>query len=260
MSTMRLLKDSLKKIPGLLRTYKKMQKLQHCRVLCQPFTYTHNGLYTMHGASFMDDPAFQRAFKEAEVATNWSHPAPWRCYVNAWAATHATKLKGDLIECGVYLGFTSRLLCSMIDIDSTGKRFHLVDSYEGLDCENLTEAERKVGMATKNLHFHDLLPGVEKAFAKFKGARIVKGYVPQILPEVDAEAVAYLHIDMNYVHPEIAAAEYFWERMVPGAVIVLDDYGFRKHVEQRKAFDEFARQRGTLVLPLPTGQGLIVKY
>jgi O-methyltransferase len=46
---------------------------------------------------------------------------------------------------------------------------------------------------------------------------------------------------------------------VSGAAIVLDDYGWRKHYEQKRAFDEFARQRGTSVLALPTGQGLILK-
>nr|WP_245588414.1 class I SAM-dependent methyltransferase [Desulfocurvus vexinensis] len=208
----------------------------------------------------MDDHTFQQAFREAKAATNWSHPAPWRCYVNVWAATHSKNLKGDLVECGVYKGFTSHLLCRMLDIDNTDKQFHLVDSYEGLDYDNLTDSERQSGLNTKNVNYHDLLPGVQKAFAKFKQARVVKGYVPQILPEVKAETVSYLHIDMNYMHPEIAAAEYFWERMVPGAVMVLDDYGFRKHIEQKLAFDEFATRRDTLVLPLPTGQGLIFKY
>jgi hypothetical protein len=47
--------------------------------------------------------------------------------------------------------------------------------------------------------------------------------------------------------------------LTDGAVIVLDDYGWRKHEEQRVAFDDFARQRGVQVLALPTGQGLIFK-
>ena len=79
------------------------------------------------------------------------------------------------------------------------------------------------------------------------------------LPQVDAEKIAFLSLDMNTRDPEIAAAECFWDRLVSGAAIVLDDYGWRKHVEQKRAFDEFARKRGVQVLSLPTGQGLILK-
>lgn len=44
-----------------------------------------------------------------------------------------------------------------------------------------------------------------------------------------------------------------------GAVVVLDDYGFRAHIVQKLALDGFAKSRGVAILPLPTGQGLIIK-
>lgn len=47
--------------------------------------------------------------------------------------------------------------------------------------------------------------------------------------------------------------------MVSGAIVVLDDYGWSGHEEQKHAFDSFARSRGVEVLSLPTGQGLILK-
>jgi hypothetical protein len=64
---------------------------------------------------------------------------------------------------------------------------------------------------------------------------------------------------MNCAAPEIAAAEYFWDKLVPGAVIVLDDYGWKIHYEQKEKFDRFAARKGVRVLALPTGQGLIFK-
>ena len=71
--------------------------------------------------------------------------------------------------------------------------------------------------------------------------------------------VCYLSIDMNCVAPEIAAAEYFWHKLVPRAVIVLDDYCWGTHYEQKLALDRLAARRGARVLALPTGQGLIFK-
>jgi hypothetical protein len=64
---------------------------------------------------------------------------------------------------------------------------------------------------------------------------------------------------MNCVIPEIKAAEYFWDRMMSGGMILLDDYGWHGFEEQKKGFDKFAMERGVQVLTLPTGQGLIIK-
>ena len=59
--------------------------------------------------------------------------------------------------------------------------------------------------------------------------------------------------------PEIAAAHFFWDKIVPGGVVILDDYGFKGHEEQKAAFNEFAKQKNVPILQLPTGQGIIFK-
>ena len=79
------------------------------------------------------------------------------------------------------------------------------------------------------------------------------------MTQIDSKKIAYLSIDLNNVIPEIAAAEYFWNRMMPGGMILLDDYGFKGFEEQHIAFDDFAKEKGTQVLSLPTGQGLIIR-
>jgi predicted O-methyltransferase YrrM len=76
---------------------------------------------------------------------------------------------------------------------------------------------------------------------------------------VEIKEVAYLSIDMNIAYPERAAIEHFWPRIVPGGVVVLDDYAFAGYDEQRRSMDEFARHAGVPILTLPTGQGLLIK-
>jgi hypothetical protein len=41
--------------------------------------------------------------------------------------------------------------------------------------------------------------------------------------------------------------------------MILDDYGFPKHVKQKKAFDQFAKKKQVPILYIPTGQGIIFK-
>lgn len=96
-------------------------------------------------------------------------------------------------------------------------------------------------------------------FSRFNNVIIVKGAVPDTLLEVKAEKVCYLSIDMNCASPEIAAAEFFWDKMVSGATMLLDDYNWTTQVVQRRAFDEFAKSKNVAILTLPTGQGLILK-
>ena len=64
---------------------------------------------------------------------------------------------------------------------------------------------------------------------------------------------------MDHVYPEIAAAEFFWDKMTTGGIMIHDGYGFKKRILQKRAFDDFARKNGVEVLNLPTGQGLILR-
>ncbi len=88
---------------------------------------------------------------------------------------------------------------------------------------------------------------------------IVKGDIPESLSEIKSEKISLLSIDLNCAAPEIAAAEFFWDKLVSGAAIVLDDYGWAKHIVQKHAFDAFAERKKVAILSLPTGQGLIIK-
>jgi len=79
------------------------------------------------------------------------------------------------------------------------------------------------------------------------------------LTNFTGDKVAYLSIDMNAAYPERQAMEFFWDKLVSGAVIVLDDYGWDAHKAQKLEMDAFAQEKGVSIFSLPTGQGLILK-
>jgi O-methyltransferase len=62
--------------------------------------------------------------------------------------------------------------------------------------------------------------------SEFKNVELIKCFVPDVQPQVKTDQIAYLHIDMNSAAPESAAVEYFWSKLVPGAIILLDDYAY----------------------------------
>ncbi len=234
-------------------------------------TYNEDGLACNKNMPFLDEEKFRTAYANA-VAKGLYVDANirWRCHVACWAGMMALRLGGDFVECGVNKGFLSHILMEYLDFDSSGRSFYLVDTYQGFDGRYLTsmERERLVGFAASTDSgkpwemgmYEPCYEVVVGAFSGFKGARIVKGAVPDVLPEVRAESVAYLSIDMNCVAPEIAALEHFWPKMLVGGVVLLDDYAWPGHEEQMVAMDDFARRAGTKILCLPTGQGLLIKH
>ncbi len=228
------------------------------RLLYGKATYNEAGLVTAHNADFMADPRFQAAYAAGKGTGSWLlDDLRWRAYVYSWAVEKAIQLEGDCVECGVYRGGYALTAMTFVDFGSVPKTFYLLDTFSGLVDRYISPEEKARGIHAGG--YEDSYEAVQKTFKHLANVRIIKGPVPDTLPEVDADKVSFLSIDMNCKEPEIAAAEFFWDRLVSGAVIVLDDYGWRKHIEQKRAFDEFARQRNVRVLPLPTGQGLIFK-
>jgi O-methyltransferase len=211
---------------------------------------------------FLKDPRFLAAYQRG---LNSGHQfgadvqLEWRAHVACWAATHAKQLPGDFVECGVNTGILSLTVCEYIDFNATGKNFWLFDTFDGIPESQISEGEAaRARWENKRLYF-DCWEVAQRNFASYPNARLIRGMVPETLPQAEIDKVCYLSIDMNIVAPERAAIAYFWPKLVTGAVVLLDDYGWRGFHEQKAAMDQFAALRGTEVLCLPTGQGLMVK-
>ena len=217
-------------------------------------------LTTSLNHDFVKNPRFIAAY-EAGKATGSMFPGRWRFHVALWAAQHASKLSGDFVECGVNNGSFSKAILTYLPWEDLGKSFHLFDTWAGFDEKQLKAEEIQLGVLDRYGSYDEgIYESVTQTFSKHSRVKLHRGSVPKTLDDARINQVSYLSIDMNCSAPEISAAEYFWEMLVSGAVIVLDDYGFNgSHIVQKLAFDIFASERGTEVLSLPTGQGLIFK-
>jgi hypothetical protein len=235
--------------------------------LLLPGAYADDGLISIHRHAFVDDPAFQRAYQRGVRALGGQdfYQWQWRVHIGLWAAASASRLDGDFIECGVSYGFLSSAVMEFLDWDRLGKTFYLLDTFAGLDPRFVTAGERRAGALTKSRRylrygFYDSsVDSVRANFAQWRNQRIIVGAVPESLGQVDARTVAFLHIDMNCAAPEVDALCFFWPRLSPGAVVLLDDYAFLGADEQRLAMNALASELGVPICALPTGQGLLVK-
>lgn len=224
-------------------------------------TYFQDGLVTTCNTDMLSDPAFAEAYAAGKATGSWGPFDPkWRTYTCTWAASHAARLEGDFVECGVNRGGMALTIARLVNFERLApKKFYLFDTFKGLVAEQISSREGELRTAYAGSYYSECYEDVKRTFAAFPNVELVRGPIPETLSQVKIEKVSFLSIDMNCAAPEIMAAEYFWDRLVTGAVIVLDDYGFVGHDEQREQFQAFARKRGVAVMSLPTGQGMILK-
>jgi hypothetical protein len=231
----------------------------------QGHTYDQDGLRSIHNHEFMDDPLFRKAYARGVRAAGQDYNWHWRVHVGLWAAACASRLDGDFVECGVNRGFLSSAIMAYLDWDSLGKQFYLLDTFRGLDERFVSAEDEKAGAFEKNrIHlssgfYVESVEPIRQNFSEWRNAIIVEGSIPETLPQVNASRIAYLHLDMNCSPPEVAALEFFWERLIGGAFVLLDDYAYHNYRSQKLAIDGFAKKRRLHILSLPTGQGLLVK-
>lgn len=144
---------------------------------------------------------------------------------------NAMNVPGDIVECGVWNGGASAMMafaCLNTEVPRD-RRFWLFDSFEGLPPPGPRDGK------TENEHFFDgmcrgSVSSVEKVFEKLclslDNVRIVKGWFEATLSGAAIDQIAVLHIDADWYDSVKYVLETFYEKVVPGGFIVLDDYGY----------------------------------
>jgi SAM-dependent methyltransferase len=229
---------------------------------------SEDGLATRHLSPFLEPE--ERGFAELyeRVAERWIPgtrvDARWR----AWLLTRFARScrdfprrePADFAEFGTYRAAYAELILESVDLSSGGQRLHLFDTFEGTPAEGLTARERQLRMAGRwnetSTHY------VREALAKWESQlRLWPGDVRDTLRDVETGPLAFVHVDLNAAEPTGVALAYAYDRLVPGGMIVFDDYGYGKdeYADQRNLIDRLLSERGEEAIALPTGQALLIR-
>jgi hypothetical protein len=213
--------------------------------------------------AFMEDPKFLGALERCAVSDE-ERGRVWRIHTLIWAARNAIGLDGDFVECGVFEGFMSAMVADYMDFETLNKTFYLYDTFEGFSEKYSSPAdfpgqESFYQFANTEYGKPGLFEGVTDRFEKYDNVKVIKGVVPDILHEDSPQKIAYLHIDLNSPRAERGALDVLYDRVLPGGIIIFDDYGWSTYRKQMDSADAFMAEHGYPILELPTGQGLMVK-
>lgn len=200
--------------------------------------------------SMFDDSPFVSAWR-SNIESDADRAIIWRRYVLACAAYHCIHLDGDFVECGAYTGVGIKTIIDYLGGVNFPKMFWGYDTFE-YDASMLNHPMPE--------HSADLYQRVKDKFEDYAQVELIKGLIPDSFKDNCPEKIAYLHIDLNQATAEVAALEHLFDRVVSGGIIILDDYEWAGFYRQQKlAEDLWFEARKYRVMPLPTGQGLVIK-
>jgi predicted O-methyltransferase YrrM len=214
-----------------------------------PWFIADNLITFGHTRGFLTEPRFVAAVL-AELPSPAERAIVWRTHTLCWAAESCLTVAGDYVECGTYQGYSMAVVMRYL-AGLPGRQCWLYDLFDPTGGEG--EGERLPA------HAPELFAQVQARFAAWRNVVVTRGKVPDVLAECSASCIAFLHIDMNNAPAERGALDVLFDRVSTGGIIVFDDYGWTGYQAQKHMADEFMRERGLVVLELPTGQGLVVK-
>lgn len=204
--------------------------------------------FSEFGRIFLDDRPFIRWYESALGRSNY-HSLD-RKYALDQLTQLVTHLPGDTAECGVYQGASSYLICRRMS--GLGKLHHVFDSFEGLSAPRPEDGSywRAGDLSAPEAEARETL-------RDFDFVAYHRGWIPTRFPEVADRTFCFVHLDVDLYDPTRDALEFFYDRMVPGGIILCDDFGFRTCPGAHRAMTDFFRDKAEEIVSLPTGQGLV---
>ncbi|HSO37329.1 MAG TPA: TylF/MycF/NovP-related O-methyltransferase [Labilithrix sp.] len=167
-------------------------------------------------------------------------------------ARHASKLDGMFAEVGVYRGGTAKLLAGIAD--RAGRELHLFDTFAGMP-----ETDRTRDLHTAGDFSDTSLAAVQSFLAAHRSPKFHQGEFPGTATSLADARFSLVHVDADIASSVAACCEFFYPRLVPGGVMVFDDYGQTSCPGAKSATDAFFADKPEPVLHLLTSQAMVLK-
>ncbi|WDM15546.1 class I SAM-dependent methyltransferase [Streptomyces lavenduligriseus] len=212
---------------------------------------------TVHSCADLNrtDPAFVELYTRLSDATLTS---PQLAYALRSALVHLaeTDTRGDVVECGVWRGGSMALAAiTLQELGDCGRDLWLFDTF-GWFWENAglqdgfvlaepaeeaplvaagdTRRESSKSAGTSQDEVRALITDTGYPPSK---VRLVPGMVQETIPENAPERIALLRLDTDLYESTMHELRHLYPRLVPGGVLIIDDYG--KLSGATRAVDEY---------------------
>ncbi len=251
--------SKISRLPKLLQ--RPALVVRHLLTRKAKYRFAFDGMASAHNLLFFEDERFKVATRRAVQAGHFDYDIPLRLHQAIWCADKAMKLPEDsvFVELGTGKGYVmSAILASLqfLKVDLAKKSVFLFDSFESEATDFKSEQDGAFG---RNIYYAESFKSVEENFAEFPNVKLVRGRLPETLKGESLEKIGFLHVDLNAPEIETECVRMLWDRIMPGGVILMDDYAYNGFPYTTTLFNELAEELGVSILTTASGQGIIVK-
>jgi hypothetical protein len=154
-----------------------------------------------------------------------------------WQAVRNTRqLEQPVSEVGSYRGGSARFLSSALSYFGSNVPLHIFDTFSGHPDQiySSKDGPHQVGL------FNDTsLDQVSAYLSGFKNMNIHDGRFEDRCADIADLTFGLVHIDVDIYQSTLSCLDFFWPRLVPSGVMVIDDYGFTTCQGLKEAVDSF---------------------
>lgn len=161
-------------------------------------------------------------------------------------------------EVGVYRGGSAWFVAEALRRTGRDMTFYVCDTFQGhVEVDESFDGVHRPGVQFTRVKAKK----VARYLREFPFIRLEVGDIRETAPAFASEnAFGFVHIDVDVYPITRFCLDFFGPRIVPGGVIVTDDYGTTTCEGVKRAVDEFAAVNpGFRVLHLLTGQAVVTK-
>jgi hypothetical protein len=158
---------------------------------------------------------------------------------------------GDLVECGVSIGHGLLLFLLLGELIAVNRRVYGFDSFEGFPECTVPDTRTDGSFYVQQGDYRTSIPMVERVLRDGQVSdevidghlRLVKGFFDQTLPLYEGR-IALLHLDCDLYESYRVCLAHLYDRVVPGGIIMFDEYEDHNFPGARRAVDEFFADKG----------------
>jgi O-methyltransferase len=189
--------------------------------------------------------------------------------ITATKYIHDHEIPGAVVECGVWRGGSMHAVARVLDAAGDhSKDLYLFDTFEGMPPP--TKKDRRLygrsaaALLARNAKdrtiwayasLNEVKAGFETVPYPAERIHFIKGKVEDTVPANAPDQIALLRLDTDWYQSTRHELEHLYNRLAPGGVLILDDYGWWKG--SREATDEFLYKTGERLLLVRAGTGRI---
>jgi len=189
-------------------------------------------------------------------------------------------LPGCIVECGVFKGVSLLTFAKLVETLCPGdtlKRIVGFDTFSGFPSLNEKDGgpDEKRGKVQGGWNANDFLPFLEEIIdvaqkdsmiPRFKRIELVKGdackTIPAYVKKNPGLRISLLHLDMDIYEPTLVALQHLYPLVVPGGIVLLDEYAMDGFPGESQAFDDYFAANRPILKKFPyisTPGGYFVK-